>query len=109
MTGTARSSDGLDPRRRRVLFRSWHRGIREMDLVLGRFADDNIDQLSDDELTVYEALMEVPDRDLLRWVTEEAPVPPNYDTPVFRRVKAFHMRPEDYLPPAGGLAQGRVQ
>ena len=109
MTGTARSSDGLDPRRRRVLFRSWHRGIREMDLVLGRFADDNIDQLSDDELTVYEALMEAPDRDLLRWVTDEAPVPANYDTSVFHRVKAFHMRPEDYTTPEAGLAQGKVQ
>ena len=109
MTGTARTSDGLDVRRRKVLFRSWHRGIREMDLVLGRFADDNIDRLSDEELTVYEALMEVPDRDLLRWVTNEAPVPANYDTPVFHRVKAFHMRVEDYLPPEGGLAQGRAR
>ena len=96
MTGTTRTSSDLDPRRRRVLFRSWHRGIREMDLVLGRFADRNIDTLSDDELTVYEALMEVPDRDLLKWVTDEAPVPPNYDTPVFRRVKDFGMTPEDW-------------
>ena len=96
MTGTTRTSSDLDPRRRRVLFRSWHRGIREMDLVLGRFADRNIDTLSDDELTVYEALMEVPDRDLLKWVTSEAPVPPNYDTPVFRRVKDFGMTPEDW-------------
>lgn len=96
MTGTTRTSSDLDVRRRRVLFRSWHRGIREMDLVLGRFADANIDQLSDDELTVYEALMEVPDRDLLKWVTDEAPVPANYDTPVFARVKDFGMTPEDW-------------
>ena len=39
MTGTTRSSEGLDPRRRKLLFRSWHRGIREMDLILGGFAD----------------------------------------------------------------------
>ena len=96
MTGTARSSEGLDARRRRVLFRSWHRGIREMDLVLGRFADAEIDALSDEELTVYEALMEVPDRDLLKWVTGEAKVPANYDTSVFARVKAFNMTVEDY-------------
>ena len=61
-----------------------------MDLVLGRFADEHIDKLTDDELTVYEALMEVPDRDLLKWVTGEAAVAPNYDTDVFRRVRAFH-------------------
>ena len=70
--------------------------MREMDLVLGRFADDNIDQLSDEELTVYETLMEVPDRDLLKWVTGETDVPPNYATPVFERVRAFHMTPEDF-------------
>ena len=98
MTGTTRSSDGLDARRRRILFRSWHRGIREMDLVLGRFADDNIATLGDDDLDTYEALMEVPDRDLLKWVTGEAPVPANYDTDVFRRVRDFNMRVEDYLP-----------
>jgi antitoxin CptB len=39
MTGTIRSSDGLDVRRRRILFRAWHRGMREMDLIMGRFAD----------------------------------------------------------------------
>lgn len=71
-----------------------------MDLVLGRFADENIDRLSDQDLTTYEALMEVPDRDLLRWVTGEATVPANYDTDVFQRVKAFHMTPDDFRSPS---------
>jgi hypothetical protein len=48
--GPAISSEGLDARRRRLLFRSWHRGIREMDLVYGRFADAEIANLSDTEL-----------------------------------------------------------
>jgi antitoxin CptB len=47
VTGTNLSSEGLDPRRRRLLFRCWHRGIREMDLVLGRFADAQLPTLSD--------------------------------------------------------------
>ena len=42
MTGTTRSSNGLDDRRKRLLFRCWHRGTREMDLILGRFADAEI-------------------------------------------------------------------
>ena len=42
MTGTTRSSGGLDDRRKRLLFRCWHRGTREMDLILGRFADAEI-------------------------------------------------------------------
>ena len=39
MTGTPRTSADLDPRRRRLLVRAWRRGIREMDLILGGFAD----------------------------------------------------------------------
>ena len=61
MTGTTRSSEGLDERRRRLLFRAWHRGMREMDLILGRFADANIDRLADRELDEFECLMDLPD------------------------------------------------
>ncbi|HEX2018800.1 MAG TPA: succinate dehydrogenase assembly factor 2 [Aurantimonas sp.] len=90
MTGMQRSSSDLDVRRRKALFRSWHRGTREMDLVLGRFADAEIDRLSDAELADFELLMEALDRDLFQWLTGEAPVPANYDTPIFRRVRDFH-------------------
>lgn len=90
MTGTMRTSADLDERRRKILFRSWHRGIREMDLIMGRFADAEIGTLTDDELDQFEALIEVPDRDLFRWISGEDEVPENYDTPMFRRVKAFH-------------------
>ncbi len=89
MSGTTRSSADLDPRRRRTLFRAWHRGIREMDLIMGRFADAEIGDLSDEELTQFEALIEVPDRDLFRWLTGEDATPENYDTPVYRRLRRF--------------------
>ena len=90
MTGTSRSSHDLDVRRRKALFRSWHRGTREMDLVLGRFADALIHDLSDAEMDDYEILMEAQDRDLFQWMTGEVPVPDNYDTAVFRRILAFY-------------------
>jgi antitoxin CptB len=90
MTGSQRSSAGLDARRRRILFRSWHRGIREMDLIMGQFADAHIGELTEAELDIYELLIEVPDRDLFTWLTDAAETPENYDTPVFRKVKAFH-------------------
>lgn len=90
MTGTLRSSSDLDIRRRKALFRSWHRGIREMDLVLGRFADAEIGNLSDAELDEYEQLMEVPDRDLFQWLTGEVAAPGNYATPTFARIRAFY-------------------
>jgi len=90
MTGSRRSSDGLDVRRRKLLFRSWHRGIREMDLIMGRFADAFVARLSEQDLDDYERLIEVPDPDLLVWITGEADVPPDIDCAVFRRLRAFH-------------------
>ncbi|WP_163359785.1 succinate dehydrogenase assembly factor 2, partial [Klebsiella aerogenes] len=86
-TGTTRSSADLDPRRRKILFRSWHRGTREMDLIMGRYADAYIGELTEAELDDWERLIEVPDRDLFAWVTDKAVTPANYDTAVFRSLK----------------------
>jgi antitoxin CptB len=69
MSGSTRTSADLDVRRRRILFRSWHRGLREMDLIMGRFADAEIGTLTDTELDELERLIEVPDADLFRWIT----------------------------------------
>jgi len=94
MTGTTRSSDGLDIRRRKLLFRAWHRGTREMDLIMGRFADNTVGDLSESELGDFERLIDVPDRELLAWVTGEEIVPANHDTPLFRRLHDFHFSGE---------------
>jgi antitoxin CptB len=91
MTGTARSSEGLDLRRRKLLFRAWHRGMREMDLIMGRFADARIAALSESELGEFERLIEAPDPDLLSWITGEATVPGDFDSAVFRKLRDFHM------------------
>jgi antitoxin CptB len=88
--GPAISSDGLDARRRRLLFRSWHRGIREMDVVYGRFADTHIATLSDAELDDYEKLLELRDQQVFDWVFGAQPLDAAYDTPLFRRLLAFH-------------------
>ena len=88
MSGTTRSSEGLDQRRRKLLFRSWHRGIREMDLILGGFADRAIGSLTDAELHQYEHLLEVQDADLLSWVTGTSPIPAAFDTPLLKKIMA---------------------
>jgi antitoxin CptB len=92
MSGTTRSSADLDVRRRQILYRAWHRGMREMDLIMGRFADAEIGDLSEEDLADFELLIEVTDRDLLGWITGEIETPSNYDTSLFRRLKAFHTR-----------------
>ncbi|MDX3924904.1 MAG: succinate dehydrogenase assembly factor 2 [Shinella sp.] len=89
MTGTTRSSADIDPRRKRILFRCWHRGIREMDLVLGAFADAEITVLSGAELDELEAIMAEDDADLVKWVTGEKPVPERFRSGLFSRIAAY--------------------
>ena len=94
MTGSTRSSDDLDERRKRLLFRCWHRGTREMDLILGRFADAEIADLTGDELDQLEQLIEVPDPDLYAALTGNTPLAPEYAGGLFDRIKSF--RPADH-------------
>jgi antitoxin CptB len=89
MTGSTRSSSGLDDRRKRLLFRCWHRGTREMDLILGRFADIEIAGLTEGELTQLEHLIEAPDPDLYAALTGDKPLDPEYASALFDRIKAF--------------------
>ena len=66
---TERSSEGLDERRRKLLFRAWRRGVREMDLIVGRFADAQIEAFDDAGLDDFERLIEAPNAELYAWVT----------------------------------------
>lgn len=89
MTGTTRSSEGLDPRRKRLLFRCWHRGTREMDLLLGRFADAHIGDLSEAEVGQLEQLIEAADPDLYAALTGATVPGPDIAGPMFERIRAF--------------------
>jgi len=90
VSGSQTSSANLGARRRRILFRSWHRGMRETDLIMGRFAVAEIAKLSEAELADYEGLLEAPDRDIFGWVTGEIEIPSAYDTAVFKKLRLFH-------------------
>jgi antitoxin CptB len=87
---TERSSEGLDERRRKLLFRAWRRGVRETDLIVGRFADAYIEKFDDRALDEFERLIEVPNASLYAWVVGSEAVPPDYDTAVLRDMIAFH-------------------
>jgi antitoxin CptB len=91
-TMTERSSEGLDVRRRKLLFRAWRRGVREMDLIVGRFADVHIDKFDDRGLDDFEHLIEAGNVELYAWVTGTASAPSEYDTAVLAQLKAFHAR-----------------
>ena len=89
---TERSSEGLNERRKRLLFRAWRRGVRETDLIVGRFADVYIDKFDYGALDAFERLIEVPNAELYSWVSGEAVAPADHDTSVLRDLKSFHNR-----------------
>jgi antitoxin CptB len=78
-----------DPRRRRLYYRSWHRGTSEADLVLGRFADTYLALFDGPQLDRYEALLECADADLLDWLSGRRAPPAACDHDVMRLLRAF--------------------
>ncbi len=69
-----------ETRIKRLRLRSWRRGIKEMDLMFGSFADEKMADLTDAELDAHEILMSEHDQDLLVWVTGQQETPKEIET-----------------------------
>jgi antitoxin CptB len=91
-----------DTRLKKLKFRAWRRGFREADLILGPFADQHVQGFSDDELDTFERLLDQPDQDLYAWLLGREPVPPEHDSEIFQRIKAFSL----VAHPKGGPVHG---
>ena len=78
-----------DNRRGRLHFRSWHRGTREMDLLLGNFADAHLHAFTPDQLDLYEAMLEVNDPEIYDWITGKSAIPSEHDNDVVRLACGF--------------------
>ena len=87
MTVNRSTIDEIENRRKRLIFRSWHRGTKEMDLLLGSFADRYVSGFSVDELQLYEDVLELSDPDLYNWITGQEAAPANVVNAVFERLK----------------------
>ena len=57
--------------RKKILFRSWHRGTKEMDLILGTYADNNLSLMSNDDLMHFQNFLNLSDPDLYKWLISE--------------------------------------
>ena len=75
-------------RRKRLLWRATHRGIKEMDLILGGFVTRHLEGFSTPELAELERIMEIPDQELLAWATRQADIPEAYASPLLARILA---------------------
>jgi antitoxin CptB len=78
-----------DNRRKRLLFRCWHRGTQESDLILGPFAEDSLTTLDNDQLGRFEALLDCTDPDLFDWIFGVSDPPPEHDHDVTEMLRSF--------------------
>jgi antitoxin CptB len=84
-----------DKRLERLRFRSWHRGTREMDLLLGSFADAHLHAFTPEQMAGYEALLECGDPDLYNWILGKEKAPPEHDNDVMRMLCAHKFAGRD--------------
>ncbi|MBK8083457.1 MAG: succinate dehydrogenase assembly factor 2 [Devosia sp.] len=86
------AGEHLPMRLRRLRFRAWHRGTKEMDLLLGPFADARLEGMAEAELDRFEALLEEADTDLLKWLTGQEPAPADADRALLSELLAFRIQ-----------------
>lgn len=79
----------MDDRLKKLKFRAWRRGFREIDLILGGFADRKLTALGPVDVDAFERLLDAPDQLVYAWITETEPAPAEYDTPTLALIRAF--------------------
>lgn len=83
-------ADNISITRKKLGFRSWHRGTREMDILLGRFADAHLGDMGAEDLALYDRFLSNSDPDIYNWVSRTEPVPPAEDNRVVALLLAFY-------------------
>jgi antitoxin CptB len=86
----SRVEDGIALRKRRLSFRCWHRGTKELDLLMGPFADRYLAGMAPAQLDQLEHLMSTPDLDLYNWIAKREPVPDKEQCEVLELIINFH-------------------
>jgi antitoxin CptB len=81
--------------RKRLRFRSWHRGTREMDLILGRFADAHLAAMDRGQLDRYGRLLENSDPDIYNWLVGRGAPPDLIGEDLWRLLTASFHRSRD--------------
>ena len=84
------TNDNISIIRKRLIFRSWHRGTREIDLLLGKFADSFVPQFDAEALALYDRFLNNSDPDIYNWLTGQEPVPPAEDNAVVKQLMDFY-------------------
>lgn len=82
-------TETAEARLKRLSMRSWRRGMKEMDMILGKYSDARLADLGPDDLAAYEALLDENDQTLYKWVSGAEPTPAIHQG-VIREIAHFH-------------------
>ncbi|MEC4591268.1 MULTISPECIES: FAD assembly factor SdhE [Nitrospirillum] len=85
------SQNALAVRRKRLIFRSWHRGMKEMDLLMGTFAEKHVPAFTVEQLDRYEHLLDLNDPDVFDWLLGRAPFPDDLDADLMALLQAHRV------------------
>lgn len=84
-------TEALEHLCKKLIFRSWHRGTREMDLMMGKFADATLPSYDAAQLQAYEALMHENDPDIYNWITLQEALPDSVkNNPALNELISFY-------------------
>jgi antitoxin CptB len=79
----------LEARRKRLMWRASRRGIKEMDLIVGGYAEAHAPGMSEADVAAFEVFLDIPDQDLLAYATGQADIPPERKSALLDAVLAF--------------------
>ncbi len=85
-------TEGLDPRRKRIIYRATHRGTKESDLIIGGWIAEALPAIPDFRLGEVEELLEELDLDLLDWLMGRQPIPERWRDSIFDEVLQYYRR-----------------
>lgn len=79
----------MDDRLKKLQFRAWRRGFREIDLILGQFADRKLVEMDAAGLDAFERLLDAPDQQVYAWITEQEAPPVEHDSATLADIRSF--------------------
>lgn len=96
MTTPPDTAASIEQRKRRASYRAHYRGTKEMDWLVGKFADARLPDMTEGQLKLFETLLALPDPDLQSWILEPALVADKDIGPLVADMNAFHgLRPKE--------------
>ena len=92
MSENSRNTEELNVARKRLQYRAWHRGTKELDFILGHFMDAHIQTFDAKTIADFESLLNCEETELQQWLMGQKPVPEGKEGKMLSRIRAFHLQ-----------------